>query len=487
MKKEILRMQEVCAGRYEPGGLDQFRLHMKEGELVGLYGYSGAGKTVLYDYFMGDIPLKAGKVVFDGRVCPVGIRFPYVQQVLCLGRSSTLIPGLSVAENIFVINGKRRGWNLVWKPNIHYRARMLLGQYAPQLSPHTLARDLTPAQMRLVEFLRAIENEVKLVVIDDSFQGFGQSDMQVLVEILKVLKRRKVAILYETLEIKLNNGIMDKVVLMRKGKNVRTLYEEDFDEIFCRKLLLGNETLPVFQKKPVYTQKERFRMEGIRGGKRWETATLTVREGEIVGLYDMDNRNNIELLQMVLGEKQLPGVEFYLEGRRYLPEGSQQALHHRIGYLPRNMHELPLVDTMNFMDNLSLPVLSSHRYWRPMQNQKISRLLGSEYAKILGIPPEHMSEPVKNFDFYIRSHIYLERWVLFRPKLLVCLEPWADTDLILKDLMFRAFAQMTQRGTAILIASRNMNELRSICDSIYVLNEEEAVVQKYVVSEAKNQ
>lgn len=480
MKKEILRMQEVCVGRYELGGLDHFRFRMKEGELVGLYGYSGAGKTVLYDYFVGDIPLKSGKVVFDGKICPVGMRFPYVQQVLCLGRSSTLIPGLSVAENIFVINGKRKGWNLVWKPNIYYRARILLSQYAPQLSPHTLARELTMGQMRLVELLRAIENEVKLVVIDDSFQGLGQSDMQVLVDILQVLKKRKVAILYETLEIKLNNGIMDKIVLLRKGKHIRTFYEEDFDETFCRKLLLGNETLPVFKKKPVYTTKERFRMDVTRIGKRWERTTLTVREGEIVGLYDMDNRNNIELLQMVLGEKHLPEVELFLEGKRYIPENTQQALDHRIGFLPRNMHEAPLVDTMDFRDNLSLPVLS-RQSWRIMQNRKISRLMGSEYGQLLGISPEHMQEPVKNFDFYIRSNIYLARWVLFRPKLLVCMEPWADTDLILKDIMFRAFSEMTKRGTAILIASRNMNELRSICDSIYILNEEEEAIRKYSV------
>lgn len=483
MKKEILRMQEACAGRYEPGGLDRFRLHLKEGELVGLYGYSGAGKTVLYEYFMGDIPLKSGKVVFDGRPCPPGARFPYAQQVLCLGSGSTLIPGLSVAENIFVINGKRKGWNLVWRPNIYYRARMLLGQYAPQLSPHTLARELTPAQRRLVELLRAIENEVKLVVIDDSFQGFGQSDMQILIDILAVLKKRRVAILFETLEIKLNYGIMDRVVLLRKGNTVRTFYEEDFDETYCRKLLLGNEILPSFQKKPAYTLRQRLQIQMKLGeagaGRQGKDMVLTAREGEILGLYDMDNRRNVELLEQLLGAKPFAGTAILLDGEPYEPKGPEDALNHGIGYMLGRMHEISLVGTMDFGDNLSLPILS--RRWSRLffQNRKVSQVMEAEYLEKLRIPREQLHTRVAYFDNYTRMRIFLQRWILFQPRLMICIEPWANADMVMKDMIFRAFAEMTSGGATILIASRNMNELRSICDSIYVLQAEGESFMKY--------
>ena len=481
MRKEILRMQEVCAGRYEPGGLSHFQLHMKEGEMVGLYGYSGAGKTVLYEYFMGDIPLKSGKVVFDGRICPEGGRFPYAQLVLCLGSGSTLIPGLSVAENIFVINGKRKGWNLVWRPNIYYRARMLLGQYAPQLSPHTLARELTPAQMRLVELLRAIENEVKLVVIDDSFQGFGQSDMQILTDILAVLKKRRVAILFETLEIKLNYGIMDRIVLLRKGKNVRTFYEEDFDDTYCRKLLLGNEVLPSFQKHSAFTQRQRLQMRfgAYVAGCRGNDEGLTAREGEILGLYDMDNRRNVELLEQLLGAEPFEGEEILLDGEPYEPKGLEDALDHKIGYMLERMREISLVGTMDFADNLSLPILS-RRWWRLFfRNRQVSEVLGAEYREQLQIPEEQLHTQVKYFDNYTRMGIFLQRWILFQPRLMVCIEPWANADMVMKDMIFRAFAEMTRGGTTILIASRNMNELRSICDSIYVLHAEGEGLARY--------
>lgn len=483
MRKEILRMQEVCTGRYESGGLDKFQFHIKEGEIVGILGNSGAGKTALYEYFMGNTMLKAGTLVFDGHVCPVEARFPYISQVLCIGRNSTLIPGLSVAENIFVINGKRKGWNLVRMSNIKYRARILLGQYAPQLSPDTLARDLTPAQMRLVELLRAIENEVKMVVIDDAFQGFGQSDMKQMYEILMILKKRRVSIIYETVELKQHVHFMDKIVALRKGKHVRTFYEEDYDEVFCRKLLLGNDALPVFEKNPQYTSRQRLRIEGIQLAGKTCQQVLNANEGEVVGLYDKDNRNNTKLLQMIYGERKAEGIRVYLDGQRYIPKDAEHALANRIGYMPKDMDELALVDSMNYMDNLSLPILSSHKYWRPMQNRKISAVLAEEYGEQLGISPEQMWEPVKNFDFYVKNRIFLKRWILFRPKLMVCIEPWEDADLLIRDIMFQAFMEMAGKGTTILISSRNMNGLRSICDSIYVLNDGEETMEKYALYE----
>lgn len=481
MKRELLRMQQVYAGSYQPGGLNDFQFHIAEGEMVVLLGLSGAGKTVLYDYFKGSIPLKAGKVIFDGQECPVGARFPFVSKVLCVGQNSTLIPGLSVAENIFVINGKRKGWNLVWMPSILYRAKILLGQYAPDLKPHTLVQDLTPVQMRVVELLRAIENEVKMVLIDNAFQGIGQSDRQRLQELLNILKRKHTAILYETHEVNMRSYMPDKLVVLRRGKVVRTLYEEDFDTHFCRQLLMGNDNAPVFEKKSVFQETVLLRMEEKKRGDLLRGLVFEAKKGEIVGFYDMDNRRNVELMQILLGEKEAEDMEITFGGKDYRPQGREDIIRKRIGYLFRGPQDYDLVDSMNFMDNLTLPILTGKQVRRPFQNRKIARVIGKEYCEKLGINPEYMTGKVRDFDPYVRSRIFLERWVLFRPKMMLCVEPWADSDLYLRDLIYRAFMEMAQNGTTILIASQNMNELRSICDSIYVLNETESEIQKYTI------
>ena len=108
MKQEILRMQDVCVGESPPYGLDGFRLFLRRGEFLNIVGLSGAGKTLLYEFFMGHIPIKSGRVICNGKEFGPGERFSGLTEVACIGQESTLIPGLTVAENIFIITGSRK-------------------------------------------------------------------------------------------------------------------------------------------------------------------------------------------------------------------------------------------------------------------------------------------------------------------------------------------------------------------------------------------
>ena len=248
MKKEILRMRQVYIGQVGIRGLNNFYFHMNEGELVCLLGYNGAGKSSLHDYFIGHLPLEFGKVEFDGQICPEGMRFPFVSKVVCLGKHSTLIPGLSVAENIFIINNKRKPWNLVNMSNVMYRAKILLSQYAPELSPHTLVRNLSQADMRIVELLRAIEKEAKLVVMDDVLQGFGQSDLRRIRQVLRALKDKNISVLCASHSVMVQSFSPDRVFVMRKGEIVRSCYEQDYNEQVIRQLLMGQDFVSAFKK-----------------------------------------------------------------------------------------------------------------------------------------------------------------------------------------------------------------------------------------------
>lgn len=480
MKKEILRMQDVCVGDYEPYGLKDFRLHICEGEMVDILGLSGAGKTLLYEYFMGHMVLRKGKVDYNGSISREGEYFRGIMDVVCIGQDSTLIPGLSVAENIFIITGKRKIRGLIRMKNIFYRARILLGQYAPELSPQTLVWELTPAQMRIVELLRAVENEAKLVVIDDVFQGYGQKDILRISELLETLKNKGIGILYETHEMDFTRGLADRAVVLRKGQNVRTFYRNDYDERLCRRFLVGNEELPVFVRSSMSRSQVVFSARGLEGEYYVSDVDLDIHEGEIVGLYDLNNQKNMELLQIIMGQSPLKGGSLYLAEKRYEPRDLDYAIECNIGFIPRNMRAESLVGSMSFMDNLCLPVLKKTSRFKFLRDRAVLRFLGKEYMEGLGIPYGEKDTKVRCFDEYIQNSILLTRWLLFRPSLLVAMEPWGNADIIMRDIIFNAFAQMAQRGTAILIASQNMNELKTICDTIYVGNSDESSqFQKY--------
>lgn len=470
MEKEILRMQDVCTGDYETYGLDEFHLFLRRGEIVNLIGLSGAGKTILYEFFMGYIPLKSGKVVFNDRVFGARERFSGMTDVTCIGRESTLIPGLSVGENIFIITGNRKVKGFVRMSDIYYRARILLGQYAPEISPDTLVWELSPAEKRMVELLRAIENEVKLVVIDDAFWGFGQSDVRRLLDLLMVLKEKKIAVIYESHEMDYISRISDRVVVMRKGRNIRSFYREDFDDQLCSRLLIGNDELPIFDRRNVSKERTALRLVNVSGESYIRNLNLEARAGEIVGIYDLNNAKNRELLELLVGEKPLVSGNIYLNGTRYEPKNLDYAISCNIGYFSGGQGEDGLVHTMNFTDNLYLPVLKKTSHLKIFRNRSVARFLGKEYMEELGIPNEAQWAKTEEFDEYVKKKIMLKRWVLFKPAVMICIEPFGSADMIMRDIMYKALSEMAENHSAILIASQDMNELKTICDTIYVLN-----------------
>ncbi|MCF0134242.1 MAG: sugar ABC transporter ATP-binding protein [Blautia sp.] len=492
MKREILQMQEAVAGVRETVGLDQFHFYIKEGETVGLLGASGSGKTVLYEYLNGTIPLTAGRVLFEGKTCSPGEKFPFVESVICLGRNSTLIPGLSIAENIFVINRKRRFYEPVWMPGIMYRARIMLSRYAPYMSPETKVEQLSEADRRIVELLRAIENEVKLVYIDNAFQGFGIWEKKRLLDLLDVLKDKNTSVIYASHDAEAYGTHADRLIVLRRGRNIRTFYEKDYSEDYCRRLLFGDVKLPKRRKQLYSTPKEvigvRRSAQKTGAEKEADTAGATVlsfHEGEVVGLYDMNNRNNLGLLKILLGEEENPGLEIRLEGKIYRPKNSWDAIRNGIGYLLRDFSDLPLVPELNVGENLSLPVLSHNEVRFFLHGKKIARILEKEQGDALGIPEELRKERVRNLDYYARISVYLKRWELFCPKIMLCMEPFANGDIFMKDIILKTLEELAKRGTTILIASQNMNDLRNICEKIYIMNNTEHMEIYSVMREDK--
>lgn len=469
MKKEILRMQDVRVGKEEPYALDGFNLHVSEGEIVGILGLSGSGKTTIYEYFMGLTPLNQGKVIYNGSVGREEY-FNKVTDVVCIGQGSTLIPELSVAENIFIITGKRKVRGIVNMKHINYRANMLLSQYAPELSSTTPVRNLSPMQARIVELLRAVENEAKLVVIDDVFQGFGQEDTMRILELLKMLREKKIAIIYMCHDVNFIHSITDKLVVLRKGKNIRTFFDLDFDAQLCQQLLTGNEELPVFQRNYTENKREVLRIQNLTGPNYIKNLYITAKFGEIIGLYDMNNQGNMELISMLVGEMKSTQGTIYLDGQRFVPTNLDYAIKKGMGYIPRSAEAFGLITSMDFMDNLSLPILRKTGWLKVFRNMRLSDYLTKEYSQQLGIPYGERKRKMKFYDRYIQQSVIMQRWILFRPKVMACMEPTLNADVIMRDIIFKALDEMAGNGSAVLIASQNMQELKTVCDTIYVFN-----------------
>lgn len=466
MKNEIIRIEDMCVGEFEPHALDDFRLNIYEGEVVNLMGLSGSGKTALYAYFIGALPLVSGRVFFAGRKYEGGSVFRGLTDVICIGQQSTLISKLTVTENIFILSNRKRPKVLINYRDIYHRAKVLFSQFDININPKTKVSDLSKAECHLIEILRAVENESKLIVIDDVFQSYGQYDVSQLISLLIKIKRMGISVLYECHKVDFMYTISDRFVILRKGKNIRTFYPEDFNRTLIEQLLIGNEIPEKLERKSAIREEVVFQMQNVSNDSYVNSLSFKVRKGEILGFYDLENKANKEVMDLVIGEAPVVKGRMILKGSIYYPQNIEDAIGRNVGFIPRDMVDVSLVNSMSFKDNLFLPVMKKTSKFKFLSDLSVLEFLEKEYIEELGIKLKDKDKAVRYFDAYVYNSILLNRWYLFKPALMVCIEPFGQADMIMKDIIFKVLSKMAENGSSILISSPDMSDLENICDNV---------------------
>lgn len=470
MKKELLLIYNLTIQEQNGKRLNQFHFWMPEGELVHILGISNAGKTTLYRYLAGELASKSGFVRYQGIEYSAGKLFDGFKNLICIGEKSSLIDELSVAENICIITGKRKVKGVIHRRNMNYRVNLLLGQYAKEIHADQQVKNLSTVQRHIVELLRAIENEIPLVYIDDAFNNYGQEDMQRILQLICVLQEKGISIIYASRKNDLISQKADRKIIMRHGKNVKTFYKEDYDEKLCRKWLIGRPKLEGFERKKYMREEVIFSCKNIFGNQFIKAQSLQIHKGEVLGLYDMNNKANYEFLDIITGKNVAKRGEMYLDGQKYYPQSLEEAVRKGIGYVPMRNTGSSVVESMTFAENLMLPIMLKTSMFHFIKNKRIEKYLGKEYQKYCGISAIQQRQKMSKLDVYQRTSVEFYKWVLTRPKVLVCEEVCEELDIQMRNIVYEALEHLAENGTAVVIISQNIGELKKICDRVCVMN-----------------
>ncbi len=471
MKTEILRMDHVSMGEEHENHLEDFHLSVFAGELVNIIGLSASGKDGLWQYFSGNLPLLSGIVTLNHRPYENIKGSRESQKVLCIGRQSALISRLSVAENLFVVAPKRNHKWFIPSKSVRTQAKILLNEFAPDIRENMEVAQLTRAQCHIVELMRAITVEARVVVLDDVLQFYGQSDIVQLINAVNLLIQRKIAVIYVSHCQDFLTDMADRIIVLRGGRRVRTFYSEDYDRGLCRQLLLGGEEIAPRARTTTREDAVVFSMEHILHPPEISDVSLKLYRGEIVGLYDVENEANQCLAEIIAGNLLPEGGTMHLLGREYRPARLDDAIRSNVGYISRDIRYQSLVYPMSFADNLFLPVMRKTAKLKGVIDTTVLDYLSREYCEDMGIEERFKGLPVRRFDSYIQTDILFQRWLLFRPALLVCVDPYSRADAIMQGIIFEKLHEMAAEGTTIVISSPDKNDLTPICDRILFVKE----------------
>ena len=314
----VLEMKDIS--KTFPGvvALDHVQLQIKPGEVHALMGENGAGKSTLMKILMGIYTKDPGdEILFDGK--PYIVSNPKEAMdmgVAMIHQELNPILDMPVYENIFVCRELRKNGLVDKKAEIE-EAQRLIEECGLHVSPKETLRNLTMAQCQLIEIIKAISVNTKVIIMDEPTAAITEREVELLFQHIRRLKEKGVAIIYISHRMAEIFSICDRVSVYRDGQYIGTGETKDLTEAQLIKMMVGREISDVYPKLEAEIGEVAFEAKNIvRADNKVKGVSLKVRRGEILGIGGLVGAGRSELVEGIFGMHPLSGGEIYINGKQ---------------------------------------------------------------------------------------------------------------------------------------------------------------------------
>lgn len=477
MREEILRMENIYVKSLNNNILEDFRLYAFKGEIISVVGLSGQGKTALFNILSGKCSIDSGRIIFNNRVYSKKINLVKSKDIVSIGYKSMLISNLSIAENLFVIGNREYNKIFINNRNIVYKTKKLLSKYLPDVKPNTLVKDLTQWQMLMVEICRVIIRKPYLIIIDEAITTCNEVEKDQIEKLLTELKRNGVTIIYESNKINNITKISNRIFVMKNGKNIRILYNDDYCDKLINNLLVGYDIPLNYKRKSNIQENEAFSMKQIKINGIFDKINISLKKGEIIGLFHDENILNHLLLDIIIGKSKIDLGEILIENKKFTPKNISYAKECGIGIIPYGLNNDYIINQMSLEDNITISFIKKFCINGMFIDKKIINFKINEIKNKLN---KSNYKNLINNPAYIKQIVLLYREIICNNKILVFLNLYEKIDIVMRDIIYTVLEDVSRQGTAVIIIDNNINEMEGVCDKILSFSNNGKINEKKV-------
>jgi L-arabinose transport system ATP-binding protein len=445
-----------------------FALH--GGEVLALMGENGAGKSTLLKILAGDYRADAGTVAIDGQ--PVAFSSPRDARaagIRVISQEPEIVPGVSVAENLFLGDLPRRGFGLVDGRELVARARETLRRFdfAGLLDPAAIAENLSPAQRQLVEIVRALAAEARVLALDEPTSSLTDEEAERLFALIGRLRDQGIAIIYVSHRMREIARLADRVVVLRDGRLVGDAPMTDLSQDVIVRLMVGRSPHDALHRTRSVRGEVVLDVSGLQTAMH-EGIDLTVRAGEVVALAGLVGAGRSELAQAIFGDYRRLGGRVLVAGREVRPNDPRAAIDAGIALAPEDRKRMALVLMRSVLENATLPILaklSTAGFVRARWQEAV----GQRYVDRLRIRTPSLDQDVGKLSGGNQQKVVIARWLATTPNVLILDEPTRGIDVGAKAEIYRLIDELAGAGMAVLLISSELPEILGLADRILVM------------------
>ncbi|TDE09953.1 sugar ABC transporter ATP-binding protein [Jiangella asiatica] len=454
--------------------LDRVSWTLAPGEIHALLGENGAGKSTLLRILAGDHRPDGGELVLPGT--GVDVRTPadaHDARVRVIYQEPNLLMDRSVAENVLIgaLPARR---HLVDRRRLHELAAEQARRLGVDIDVTTRVRRLGPAARQLVEIMKALASDVRVLALDEPTSSLSGRETERLFAILRTLRSDGVGIVYVSHRLEEVREIADRATVMRDGRVVGTVSVASTTDAELIRMMIGRQISTVFATPDTHGDGRgdrgtpRLAVTELRTGSVGPVS-LTVRAGEVVGIAGLVGSGRSKLVRALAGAEPLTGGEVRVDGRPVRSRGPSGAIAAGIAVCPEDRRALALVPDRSVREN----ILLGHRTVRPrlgflrVRRREVDRV--ERYLRLLDIRPADPEARVRTLSGGNQQKVVLARWLAREPSVLILDEPTRGIDVGAKSEIYALIRRLTADGLAVLVVSSELVEVIGLADRVYVM------------------
>ncbi len=439
--------------------LQDVSVSVRPGECHALVGRNGAGKSTLVAILTGLLRPDSGTVRLYGEPAPnPGDRAAWQERVACVYQRSMVVPSLSVGENILL--NRSEGSLVRWR-ELRRQARRLLLEWGFDLDVDAPVDGLSVEQKQIVEIARALAVGARFLILDEPTAALESHAVERLFERVRRVKASGVAILYISHHLEEIYEICDRTTVLRDGRRIVTAPVAELDHERLVGAMVGGELARAIEERavPVETVEggERLRVRGLSAQTPLgsvEDVSLDVRAGECVGLFGLRGSGATTIADAVVGLVRPSAGDIEIDGDS-------------VGYVPEDRHARGFVPTLGVDENLTLSILDRISRFGIVSGTR-RRDAADAMSERLQIVASSGDQLLSELSGGNQQKVVVGRALASRPAVLVVVSPTVGVDVASKEALLGVVDRARQDGTAVLLVSDDLDELR-ICTRVLVV------------------
>lgn len=461
MKNEILRIEQVLMEEDDMTFLENFNLHIFQGEIMGLVCINGNGREALIRLITQNVPIHYGRVYFQEELVNSYQHSSLIRnKVAVIEQKSHLIEDLSVADNVFVL---RRGFKKYYINNrvLNDQVQRLLQDIEPDLDGNGLAANLSPYEKCVIELLRASIAGAKLVIIMDISNSVSAADLIKFHNLIRFYSKKGMSFLYVCNHHEEAFKVCDRMSLMKDGKILKVFDQKNFTNENMAPFYIG-EFSSLEERSVLPQNKESILSFCDVCTDALNRMSFSVGKGECTVLFDTDNTALPDIIELMKGSLKADSGNILLEGTAYRPHRTRTPTDCGLAFVGE--HSM-IFKEMNYINNLCF-LLDQKRNGIRL-NQRIMKSIIREYEPLVG--SDIHEENVMNLKKQEIYDLIFYRIQLFRPKIVFYIQPFANADLYLRRHLIDLISQLKKQGTTVIFLSVNIADSLVIADKLILI------------------